>query len=78
MIAIRQSSNQLELEFILEQEFKLKELLVRAIQVMDENMQTWTAHDHGLVFAAYLGDGQTLAVKVGDISILVYAYTNMV
>ncbi|KAG2060949.1 P-loop containing nucleoside triphosphate hydrolase protein [Suillus hirtellus] len=62
---IRESSNQLELEYIMKAPGSLHTLEDMVIQIVACERQEWTSEDRGLVFVTYLEDGECLADKSG-------------
>jgi len=76
-VAIRQNTNCPELEFILEQRCDSKLLLAKATHLINQERQTWTVQDRGLVFVTYLEDGQNLAAKVSCVIIVMNVFTTL-
>lgn len=63
-IEIRQCSNRPELEYILEKPLPNHQLPGKLMDIITREQNRWDSLDRGLVFVAYITDGEELAEKV--------------
>jgi superfamily II DNA helicase RecQ len=66
---IRQSNNRPELEYILKPPAPSSDIEEETIQIVAKERKEWSAKDRGLVFVAYMEDGDSLAEKVNQIMV---------